>query len=307
MEKKDLTVLIPAKNNLDYIQVCINSFLEFYPDYKNNIVVFDDESTDGTKEWLEQENIKRISWKNYAVKKQFELKKFSFIIVEAMLQIHTKYLLMLDSDIFFLRGGFIEFFEQKLKEGYKVISPLEYYVTKRFTKIHKNNYDILKHYYSEEYDNCIRVLTIFSFVDLEYLKKINCMFDNVKNKYYTDYLLFHNYLEVGTDFYQEIIKREVPFYELKNQYQYTYDVDMEYFKDNDTTFIYHIRLGNMMKLSFNIGIKDIKLNNFYSFLMYKNEDLKELVYRLKKQLVDDIRDPILVERFKKCLPWMWEK
>jgi accessory colonization factor AcfC len=53
----------------------MESLLYFYPDIKNNIVVFDDDSNDGTKEWLENNNINRITWKYFDyedIKKLYE-------------------------------------------------------------------------------------------------------------------------------------------------------------------------------------------------------------------------------------------
>lgn len=54
-----ITFCIPSKNNLRYLKSCILSIQQF-SHYKNNIIVFVDQDTDGTVEWLKENNIDYI-------------------------------------------------------------------------------------------------------------------------------------------------------------------------------------------------------------------------------------------------------
>lgn len=54
-----ITFCIPSKNNLRYLKSCILSIQQF-SHYKNNIIVFVDQDTDGTVEWLKENNIEYI-------------------------------------------------------------------------------------------------------------------------------------------------------------------------------------------------------------------------------------------------------
>ncbi len=49
---KDITVIIPSRNNLEYLKLAYKSLID---NYKNiNIMILSDASTDGTNEWLEE-------------------------------------------------------------------------------------------------------------------------------------------------------------------------------------------------------------------------------------------------------------
>jgi glycosyltransferase involved in cell wall biosynthesis len=82
--------------------------LNFYPELRDNIVVFDDNSTDGTREWLESKHIKIINWNYYKqqieelldINKSGTLHKscvsHSYMIKELLQQVITKYLFVID-------------------------------------------------------------------------------------------------------------------------------------------------------------------------------------------------------------------
>ena len=46
-----ISFIIPTRNNLPYLQLACSSIRKFYPEYE--IVILDDNSTDGTKEWAD--------------------------------------------------------------------------------------------------------------------------------------------------------------------------------------------------------------------------------------------------------------
>ena len=54
-----ITFCIPSKNNLRYLKPCIKSIQDnsYYP---NQIIVYVDQDTDGTVEWLRENGIKFI-------------------------------------------------------------------------------------------------------------------------------------------------------------------------------------------------------------------------------------------------------
>ena len=66
MNKSDIlnniTIAFSGYNIKDFAILAIESFLLLNPDMRKNIVYFDDESTDGTKEELESRGIRVITW-----------------------------------------------------------------------------------------------------------------------------------------------------------------------------------------------------------------------------------------------------
>src|SRR4030042_6362871 len=62
IDPKAITIVFTTFNELDYLKLAIYSFLEFYPEYKSSIVVFDDCSSPCVGNWLNEEGIKRITW-----------------------------------------------------------------------------------------------------------------------------------------------------------------------------------------------------------------------------------------------------
>ncbi len=144
--KRNVTIQFTSRDIKPFLQLQIYSFLTFYPDLKDNIVVFDDDSTDGTREWLESENINIIGWDCYKerintlldVEKSGTLHKscvsHSFMIKELMRQITTKYLFVIDQDLITLSPGWLEkFYNKQEKTGQVSIMNNRTYSTKLFT------------------------------------------------------------------------------------------------------------------------------------------------------------------------------
>ena len=52
-----ITFCLPSKNNLRYLKACIPSIQQNSYYKTNKILVFIDEDTDGTEEWLKENNI----------------------------------------------------------------------------------------------------------------------------------------------------------------------------------------------------------------------------------------------------------
>ncbi|WP_297425177.1 glycosyltransferase [Clostridium sp.] len=55
-EEKKTSIIILTYNNLDYNRICLESIKEYTPNGTYEIVVVDNNSTDGTKEWLKEQN-----------------------------------------------------------------------------------------------------------------------------------------------------------------------------------------------------------------------------------------------------------
>ena len=117
--------------NIKWVAVgAIESFLYNYPQLRNNIVYFDDESTDGTKEELESRKIKVISWKYKKSEYEKLVNKFNnenisvrinAMIQDIALQTNTKYLLLCDGDTFFSASNSIDSFISDILEGNKFV------------------------------------------------------------------------------------------------------------------------------------------------------------------------------------------
>ncbi|MFW6007659.1 MAG: glycosyltransferase family A protein [archaeon] len=170
--KKDnfnnLTIAFSGRNIKNYLILAIKSFLYFYPDLKDNIIVFDDNSIDGTREWLKEQNIKIITWSDYTEKFRnikHRIKgswnfRISMLINEIILQTNTKYLCILDGDIVFLQN---KIFKNSINDlnKYSVIgieiNPLKlghFYLFLNRDKLIKHEilYDNLEHAI-KQYDN----------------------------------------------------------------------------------------------------------------------------------------------------------
>jgi len=118
-KEKDVTIIVCQKNTKDFIQLCIESILRFYPDIP--IIVSDDESTDDSIQYLEYKHLtnENISLVHYSGKNEVNshgdqldnlLKRY----------VNTKYCLLLDSDCIIERGGFIELMIDELENDNKL-------------------------------------------------------------------------------------------------------------------------------------------------------------------------------------------
>ena len=66
------SIIIPSLNNLDYLKLCLDS-IKKNSKYKHQIIVHVNEGTDGTIEYVKNENVQHtISHKEYWYAKSFE-------------------------------------------------------------------------------------------------------------------------------------------------------------------------------------------------------------------------------------------
>jgi len=220
--KKEITVSFSGYNILKNIKWAINSFLYFHPDMKDNIVVFDDNSTDETKEWLTKVGIKRITWtdrfkkyiENYGRGQASDCLSYyvSVMINDIMHQTKTKYLMLNDGDVVFLNRVIDKYYKQI--EGQKALLIVIRFIEDLFSSKSKevigdrlNDYEILrldgKFFY--------RMHQFHAFLDIDYFKEIELIFDNIDDKFLKR-TMFEPYVPVDTGFpfLYEVIKRKIP-------------------------------------------------------------------------------------------------
>ena len=226
--KYDLTISFSGYNIKTYLQLAIKSLLYFHPEVKECIVVFDDNSTDGTKEWLKEYGIKRITWSgkyddiirdydkkypNYGVC----LSYYNNIMVrEIMEQTSTKYLMINDGDVVFFNKFLNTFFEKiKIYKGLFILGGYESIM------LNDNRYD----QYNLLYKNGMlhRVHLYNSFFDLDYFKEIDLLFDDIYDELYIDALTKHvvyikekdiysMYADGGINFLYQLYSKNINFY-----------------------------------------------------------------------------------------------
>lgn len=289
---KNISIIFTAYNIVEYLQLAIYSFLEFYPEYHDSIIVFDDQSTDKTKEWLQKENIKSITWKNtdnYIIQFSRLRKLFSnqtglnasyrnsMMIKEIFTQIKTPYLMLNDADIIFTKGNWVEEYDKLIKD-YKIIVPDEhyYYQWEMYKQFFNDKYiaNKLQKYQSLYYfdksnfkESMYRLHFFHSIIDLDYFKSINLLFDNTQNNLFIKLIYNNAIMDTGSDFSWEILNRNIPYYVIKNVYNRWKSYIENYIPITDfefnNTYIYHARWISSYKRFQDEGIKDIPCYNTY--------------------------------------------
>ena len=108
------TLLVCQRQTKEFTQLCLESFLRFYPDFK--ILFIDDESGDDSALYLKY---KELTTPNLSVYwRSGKHHAHGDMLNEAMTEhITTPYVLMMDSDTITNRGGWIEPMLQKFKEN----------------------------------------------------------------------------------------------------------------------------------------------------------------------------------------------
>lgn len=209
---QELTISFSGYNIKENLEIAINSFLKLYPFLKSNIIVFDDNSNDGTKEWLEEKGIKRISWTSY---KEFA-KEVEFIsttlycnliVREIIDQTKTKFLMMNDGDVIFY-----DYFLDKYKnliQDYYILAPIG----------GEDLTDNLRNAALQDRINLItdpnqkiyfRIWQGHLMLNLEELKNREIYYDPLLLEYYID----NFQIDSGANFLYEVVQKEIPFFNL---------------------------------------------------------------------------------------------
>jgi len=231
---EEIGIAFTTYNSLFYLKLAIFSFLEYYPKFKDSIIVFDDDSSDDTNKWLSEEGIKKISWTKFPHVKNIELYKRLFRIVEDPVnlslrnsfmlndlfsQIKTKYLLINDSDIIFLKPDFLEKYYEQISKECKIIAPGENYNYK-WKLSTKMPFESIKNYLKEYQillssdESMFRFHFMHALLDLDYFKSKNLLFDNISNPTFIKLVLEKTLLETGSDLTYQIIKEKIPFFKI---------------------------------------------------------------------------------------------
>lgn len=276
--ENNFTIVFSGFNILNYLKLSVGSFLKLYPNFKNNIVIFDDLSTDGTKEWLNENNIKRITWSDkYAKQRDIHYSKFNkgnliyrvgLIMNDIMEQINTKYLILSDGDVIFLKR-FIEDYKKYFYEDYKVLYVKSNIGSEMFDN--ENNFKF-KNYFFDEY-KCLyskdkktfdRAHQYFTIVDLDFLKKENIFHDRVFNSAVELSQSVQPLIsDTGLDFLSVLLNKKIKI------------KDLEYFLHPEKSPIFHFGFVSSLKRQ----EKDVLIK----------ESIREIQFTLlKKHLTKDI-------------------
>src|SRR4030042_3035278 len=236
IDPKVLTIIFTTFNQLDHLMLAIHSFLEFYPQYRESIKVFDDESDIRIEEWLNEEKIERITWKNKSFVSSFSSYtkiyparstslRNSLMITEILSNhVSTKYVMINDNDIVFLKPGFMEDYEELVSAGYKAIAPLEEYsygweVCSRLSPPLMENY-LGKYFklYNHEKKSMRRLHWCHGLMDFEYFRDMGIIFDGQVDRRFIWLVLQGSIVETGTEFFYKILENKIPYYGLDRVY-----------------------------------------------------------------------------------------
>ena len=245
MDMSNVTIAFAGFNMRHFAVLAIESFLYHYPELRSNIVFFDDNSTDKTVKDLQRRGIKVITWRPELFNQYMKLKnegyltcttkimssRVCYIMREIMEQVETKYLLMSDGDVIFLKGGFLEGYLKNLNnsdtkimfheehsmypgltlENLKGINDkqLEYY--QRYQIIYTE--EVGPNFTQKEIDSKVygsrRVHLLHAIMDLEYFKKIDMLGDRLTKDTFD--LMDGGLVDTGTDFFHQLMDEKIPF------------------------------------------------------------------------------------------------
>lgn len=215
---ENTTILVPGHNVKWFVVLAIESFLACSPFKREQVVFFDDNSTDGTREELENRGIKVITWDEYnhnrfihSIQRENLCARVGHIFQTAYKQIHTDYVFTLDSDMVFFKDP-TPLFLPHLKEN--VIAAVRRKAS------------------TSEFE-CYSIDQKLSYMNIKKLKELDCLGDDISDfeYYYNDYTTAENdYKDTGFSFYLKTVKAGVPAYFIDmgtELYNNIYE-DMEY-------------------------------------------------------------------------------
>ena len=245
---ENITIAFSGFNIKDFAILAMESFLLQYPEMRNNIIYFDDNSTDGSVEAIRDNGIKVITWTDYWENKYLKYKRdllrnstqeasarVCFIMREIMEQTHTKYLLINDGDVVFLEGGFIEKYMEQFRAGSKIVFREEKSVYPKTSSIRDGEacpevYEYYKKYETDIKPNNNRLMQeeieggvccaprahmLHIAIDLDYLKSIDMLGDRLNE--HTFILMNGGLVDTGTDFYHRIKENNTPCSYISNE------------------------------------------------------------------------------------------
>jgi glycosyltransferase involved in cell wall biosynthesis len=216
-------IFISGKNIRPYLELASESVLTFYPMFKDNIVIFDDDSTDDTKAWAESKGYKVITWSRFSNDEKNITVRVNKIYNECFLYAHKNnvmYALFLDGDIIIKSQATLKImFKEVIHKKANIIGILD----KTIFSIPNHNYDdifnsnnpdicplTLERYNDKVYHK--RIWMGLAFMDIQLLiDKEHLYFDNIESKEVND--KYSRYLygcyDSGTYFFNEILRRKI--------------------------------------------------------------------------------------------------
>lgn len=234
MDFNNLTVAFSGHNIREFSILAIKSFLHFYPNMVNNIVYFDDLSTDGTKEELESMGIRVITWSS-DLKNQFDklmeenifdtgihslIVRCDFIVKDILRQCKTRFIFVSDGDVLFLNGGFLENYIQNCTGVGSVVVETCKGATHNL-RVNNKFYDSYVKLAKFENDTVRfkRIHLLHSLLDL-YNLDINY---HINNLFDTDYIKFLDgkLADVGSDILEYCNANSIDYYSIPQDYEFS--------------------------------------------------------------------------------------
>lgn len=214
--------------------MAIRSFLMHYPELKDNIYYFDDESTDGTVELLSKLGVNRISWEkdlknkytNYFESGVIErdgqclMLRCDYIFKSCIKHCQTKYALLLDGDTVTMSDTFLQEYVSNNNVingvyGY-MHTPVDYmekYGIPRYEdfKVLLESEEI--HYTEElgfDYVKHLRFHPYHIFIDMERLGDVSQIYRNLDDLGYME-LFKRQYIDVGADLLLHCMQNDLKY------------------------------------------------------------------------------------------------
>ncbi len=231
---KNLTITFSGFNIKNYLRLAIESLLAVHPELKDNIVVFDDNSTDGTSTMLKEMSIKRISWlpEFYSDVENYQ-KNFgscmahytNLIIYNIMKQINTKYALINDGDVVFLSPFLYDYIN--LIQDRKALIVCE--TLTNFENFKKKSAEVpgVTEDYINKYSLLVRPCgTLYrahlwhGLLDLSFLKDSGIYFDDIFDEQYTKLIAPVPIADGGLNFFYSIESNKIKYLDLNEHYGY---------------------------------------------------------------------------------------
>lgn len=95
----DFSVYFSGRNLGIFVRIAIESFMYHYPELKDSIYYFDDNSNDNTAEILSELGVQRITWSKFGHSDELNLvHRCDLVFKEILLHCETTYQLILDGD-----------------------------------------------------------------------------------------------------------------------------------------------------------------------------------------------------------------
>lgn len=225
----DITILFTGHNIKPFAVLAIESFLLHNPNMRKNIIFYDDESTDGTKEELESRGIRVITWLPQIKEKFLEYEKFAmsnfhvisclpqrvaYINYCAAMQVKTTYLYLSDGDMIYFDNFFLHCVQEFAKSNCLVAGSRDYIqidagqdtTLMEYMELLKGQNDLIETKTENGLNyKRVRIYPNQMLINLKALKNKGIVFDNLN---------LHPYDDTGQDFYRQLMRNNIPLAEV---------------------------------------------------------------------------------------------